>query len=718
MKNLLFVTIAFLMAQAAAGALHCERGALDLSLHQAQKLKPTPLNGEWEFYWGQLLTPADLAQPDNRLPAHVPVPASWSSYVIEGKKLPAHGCATYRLRVKMPETSYDATYGLEIKTIYSNYVLWVNGVITAEVGTVGRTEQASKPAFQSQLLPIVLHGGDTSEQTIELVLQVSNHDHQRCGLHDAITIGSYNKMLNSSRLTHIEYLFFVGILVLIAFNHALNFGWNRSNRAYLYFALACLVITFRNLASVDRLITSLFPNIGWELLFKLDNLSAFCSIPFFCLFFGTLYPKHTPQAVNKVVIGLGAAIALLILATPVDAHGVFHKAFEAYVAVGGVFTLYILLRAVLASEPYAMYSLLGQLALFITALSDVIKNIVLADIPNLSPLGMILLAVLQSAANEKRSAKALAANEQLSQAIQHERDQLEHKVQERTLEMQRQNETLERHQRDEAERNRINTGIATINEIAARHRFSAKKEDDKISDQKISDNNELDIERSEYGGKRYNRMYQKVLKHTITHIDAQIGAIYVANHDNEPPTLDLAAAYGIDKNTQWNNAQMPSDKGLLGETYQFGTTQLLTRVPEGYLNIESATGSAAPRALLIAPLTSDDTVVGAIEIASFNDIGPTEQEFVEKAAAVIAHNVYTITNNERNERLIRDFETRAARARETEERLQECLRDLQHAHEDNQRLRRRLDDAKHEAFLSNLINKNQTSSDPIEKETI
>lgn len=690
MTKTINLILLLLLAVPAMGQAHrCVGGVLDLSDTRPQDLEPTALIGEWELYWNQLLTPADLAAADAPRPANVEVPIAWKKYTIEGRQLPPHGFATYRLRIELPESATDVTYGLQMRSVYSSYVLWINGEVAAEAGTVGTTEQQSKPAFRNQLLPIVAKGGSQAGQSLELVIQVSNFDHQRCGLFDSFTIGDYETLRRQAQRSSIGKMLLVGILVLIGLNHALHYTWSTTNRSNLYFALACAVLLFRNLAQGDRIISFLLPNMGWELLFKLDNLSAFCSIPFFCLFFSYLYPKQTPPVLNKVVIGLGAAIGALILFTPVDTHSRVHAFLEAYVALGGLYNIYILARAVKQREPYALYSFIGLIALFTTAIVDVVKsNEFLADLPNLAPTGMVAMAVLQSAATERRSVKASLANETLKKEIQDERDRLEMNVMERTREMQRQNDELTAHQKKEEERNRLNVAIASINEIAAQHRTATKAGGNKVSEQEIADNKISHYGAAGSARKRYNEMYQKVLKETLKQIGAQVGAIYVVNRDHEPPTLDLAAAFGLDKNTQWNNAQMPCDDGLLGETYQFGATHLLTHVPEGYINIESATGAAAPRALLIAPLSTDDEVVGAIEIASFNNIGPAEQEFVEKAAAIIAHNVSTITNNERNERLIRDFEARAAQNRETEERLQNCLRDLQQANEEIERLRR------------------------------
>src|SRR3989442_1024065 len=71
------------------------KGEIDLRGHDISA--PFPLQGEWEFYWKQLLEPSDFLNV-SRQPSYMAVPSSWSSGKIR------HGYCTYRLRVHMDKT--------------------------------------------------------------------------------------------------------------------------------------------------------------------------------------------------------------------------------------------------------------------------------------------------------------------------------------------------------------------------------------------------------------------------------------------------------------------------------------------------------------------------------------------------------------------------------------------------------------------------------------
>ena len=58
------------------------------------------LDGEWEFYWQQLLTPADFKTDRGLKGEYISVPKAWKGYRLNEKRLGPYGYATYRARIK------------------------------------------------------------------------------------------------------------------------------------------------------------------------------------------------------------------------------------------------------------------------------------------------------------------------------------------------------------------------------------------------------------------------------------------------------------------------------------------------------------------------------------------------------------------------------------------------------------------------------------------
>ena len=75
-------------------------GALDLSDRDILREPLVRLDGEWEFYWRQLVSPADFggATPPV-LKDLASLPSSWSKFTSPGAPIGSVGYATFRLRV-------------------------------------------------------------------------------------------------------------------------------------------------------------------------------------------------------------------------------------------------------------------------------------------------------------------------------------------------------------------------------------------------------------------------------------------------------------------------------------------------------------------------------------------------------------------------------------------------------------------------------------------
>ncbi len=78
-------------------------GMLDLSEWDFDHDGLVKLDGEWEFYWKQLLTPEDFTHNANlHKTGVIYVPDSWNGYTTEGQELDGNGYATFRVTLQLP----------------------------------------------------------------------------------------------------------------------------------------------------------------------------------------------------------------------------------------------------------------------------------------------------------------------------------------------------------------------------------------------------------------------------------------------------------------------------------------------------------------------------------------------------------------------------------------------------------------------------------------
>ena len=60
---------------------------MDLREWNSQADKSIELNGQWEFYWEELLEPHELESQRRQDKKYINVPGSWNSYVVGGKSV-------------------------------------------------------------------------------------------------------------------------------------------------------------------------------------------------------------------------------------------------------------------------------------------------------------------------------------------------------------------------------------------------------------------------------------------------------------------------------------------------------------------------------------------------------------------------------------------------------------------------------------------------------
>ncbi len=80
-----------------SGTIKAANGVVDLREIDFSQRQNYRLDGEWEFYWKQLLSYEDM---QNFIPdLYAVIPDAWNNYTMNGESLPGQGYATYRLHV-------------------------------------------------------------------------------------------------------------------------------------------------------------------------------------------------------------------------------------------------------------------------------------------------------------------------------------------------------------------------------------------------------------------------------------------------------------------------------------------------------------------------------------------------------------------------------------------------------------------------------------------
>ena len=119
-------------------------------------------------------------------------------------------------------------------------------------------------------------------------------------------------------------------------------------------------------------------------------------------------------------------------------------------------------------------------------------------------------------------------------------------------------------------------------------------------------------------------------------------------------------------------------EGLVGQCALEKQKILLTNVPPDYIRISSGLGGAAPRQHHRAAGVFEGQVKAVLELASFERFNPTHQAFLDQLTETIGIVLNTIEANMRTEDLLKQSQSLAARAAESQqEELQQTNQELE-----------------------------------------
>ncbi len=257
-----------------------ENGFLDLSDVNFARADPVALDGQWEFYWQQLLAPDDIGGAINEASIQE-VPDNWIDY---GDDITVEGYATYRLRVQVAQDA--KVFGLFLDGQGSSFRLFINGEVVATDGEVG-TELTSK--VRGGQPQVVVFGSQAP--SLELVMQISNFSHRNAGFRNPILLGSPAAIYSLERNTSIFQWIYLSLLAAIALYHYYLFSQRRSESFSLHFANLSLLTAIRIGFTGNNVLVSLTPFLGWEMAVRIEYLTFFLVTPFFAALMRSIYPK-------------------------------------------------------------------------------------------------------------------------------------------------------------------------------------------------------------------------------------------------------------------------------------------------------------------------------------------------------------------------------------------------------------------------------------------
>ena len=404
-----------------------QRGFMSIAASDLESFKVIRLDGEWAFYPGELLTPADFrAGAEPKGSGYINLPSTWRGLEIDGKRLEGQGCATFRLVIAPVAGAHKMV--LRLFDISSAYRLWVNGKPLAESGTVSK-DLAGEVVSASLQMP----GFTVDNSPVELVLQVSNHHFRDGGVTASILFGEERDVERWQIRQWGVALFCIGSLLIMGLYHLVFFLFRRVNRAPLYFGLYCLIWCANILVSNSSgWVLSLFLPLPQLLLLRLDLFLFLLSLPVGYAFFCTLYGQEFSSRLLRFLWPLTLVVLLFSLLAPLVLLTSFLPAYYLATIALILYSIAMLYRAYRNSREGAVFILAGFVVLGSVAVNDILYQLQIIQSVYLIHIGMFFFVLFQAFALSLRFAKAFSAVELLSRELGCKNLDLEEQMNERS----------------------------------------------------------------------------------------------------------------------------------------------------------------------------------------------------------------------------------------------------------------------------------------------
>lgn len=253
-------------------------GAMDLSEWNVSKHRIIPLNGTWEFYWNQLLTPEDFQPGSTRTPkltGFLKVPSLWNGKEFNGEKLPVFGYATYRLVLK--NTPHHGVLGLKKANVRFSSKVFVNGAELISDG-VPAADAASYASGNNPKLGFYHCSGND----VEILVQAANYDYINSGIPTSFQLGEQSAMLENQQKSPLLGFSVLITLLTISLLYFIFFITakicKRRASSLLAFSIFCLVLAIGNGLTDQRPLLMLLPQLSFESIFKIKDLFLSASL--------------------------------------------------------------------------------------------------------------------------------------------------------------------------------------------------------------------------------------------------------------------------------------------------------------------------------------------------------------------------------------------------------------------------------------------------------
>lgn len=360
------------------------------------------LDGEWEFYWEEFLSNEQILNKNNNI-SYIKVPDAWNGNIINNKKIEGRTFGTYKLKILINPS--QEKIGLRNLYIATAYKLFINNLEIASSGKIGNTIDTYEPKTKILLSEVPSHS------ELNLIIQVSNFYHNKGGLRRAIKFGKLEDLVSDrNRFTTVD-LILAGSLLIMGFYHIFIYFLRKDDKSNFYFGVFCSLMFLRILFSGELIISTLFENISYGFLTRIEYISIYLGLPIFSLYIYYSYKNYISKKVLTATIIFNIPSNYLIFFGDIYYLTKILFIYEIYTILTIIVSLLFLVYLIKKKEYDALYLLSSGLVFALCIVNDILYNLNLIGTTYIAPYGFFIVIFAQSILISVRYTNALKNSE-------------------------------------------------------------------------------------------------------------------------------------------------------------------------------------------------------------------------------------------------------------------------------------------------------------------
>ncbi|MGM7634614.1 sensor histidine kinase [Bacillus sp. Hm123] len=410
-------------------SFEAQQGVLDLQQHSFETTPIIGLDGEWAFSWKDF---------SGQSPIYVDVPNEWTNYKLNGQGVPPDGYANYRLTMKLNPEYVGERLGFYLPEIGSSYIFKVNGETLYENGVVGTTKEDYVPANRPSFIAY-----QPDQEVLQIDILTANYMFYHTGLWQTIEFGKETVLLPQYSLRLMKESFIIGGMLILAIYHIIFYVKRRNDLSSLYFSLVCLAVAIRTSTAGTIQLDLLFPFLSWTTILRIEHVSTFLLFIAWYKYFHYMLIQPLKPIYLKVVTFICVTSASMSLFLPSSIFTYTKLPFAFFVLCVFIYMIILSLRSIKKGVAEAYWNLAGLILITYGVLNDLLIRLDIIEGMYIAPTSVLCYIIIHVALNAAKYARSYAMAEQLSDQLNILNKQLEKKVQERTVKLEKAYQELE-----------------------------------------------------------------------------------------------------------------------------------------------------------------------------------------------------------------------------------------------------------------------------------